>query len=356
MNRLYGEVRDRLPRRGEKMRRPCPDCGGRESERLRPQYEFVLERCRGCGCVFLNDLYDPDTQQSIDNEFTRLMRVKHGYYCLHPEAGIQGDFEGEPRPELVHEELRLLLGVTREAGWADPRGRSMLDVGCFKGYSVYAAQLAGFEATGIEFDEKRLRFAREVLKVRVVATLFEKLEAEGRQYDLITARHVLEHIHDPVPFLEKARRLLRPGGRLFILLPNFYSEAVRRMYEDGALSGDFTIHHVNYFDPARTSDLVRRAGLRIAFAGTAGSGRVTLRKRYGIGPGFVGWYRPLNGGGPLAYRLRQWLKGTIIRSRRRAEAERMVREGTASPLVPGLTRVYSDGDRGGEICVIATPP
>jgi 2-polyprenyl-3-methyl-5-hydroxy-6-metoxy-1,4-benzoquinol methylase len=324
------------------------------------QYEFNLDRCSACGCVYLIGLYDPDTQQSIDNEFTRLMRQANGYFCRHPTAGIAGEFETEVLHDILREELRFLLSVLKEVGWTENTGRTFLDVGCFKGYSVLAAQRVGFDAEGIEFEPERVRFAREVLGVRIIQTLFEGLIAQGRRYSLITARHVLEHIHDPLPFLEKARALLAPDGFLVILLPNFYSDPLRAMYQEGKISGDLTIHHVNYFNVSQTVDLVRRAGWRVRFSGTAGAAynrktRITLHRRYGVGPGHLGWYGPAQGKGPLRYRCKQLLKRVIFHSRHRKEVDFLSRKGAAGVPVPPVSDAYGDGDRGVEICVIAAP-
>lgn len=40
------------------------------------------------------------------------------------------------------------------------------------------------------------------------------------RYDWIVASHVLEHIPDPVAFLDGCRRILRPGGVLSLILPD----------------------------------------------------------------------------------------------------------------------------------------
>src|SRR3546814_547550 len=44
--------------------------------------------------------------------------------------------------------------------------------------------------------------------------------ADGRRFDLIVASHVFEHFADPVGWLANAHRLLKPGGRIFLALPD----------------------------------------------------------------------------------------------------------------------------------------
>lgn len=44
---------------------------------------------------------------------------------------------------------------------------------------------------------------------------------DGETFDLITAINFLEHIADPLPIVKRARLILAPGGRLFILAPSW---------------------------------------------------------------------------------------------------------------------------------------
>ena len=355
INALYREAARALPRAGERTSRPCPLCRGTSPEPIRTQYEFLLQRCSVCRCVFLNDLYDPDVQQSIDNEFTRWSRVRHGYFCRHPEAGIIGAFETDVQYRVLYKEVRFILSVLKEIGWAEPRGRRFVDVGCFKGYSILAASRIGLNATGIEFDPKRIKFAQAVLGVCIIPTLFENLLAEGRQYELITARHIIEHIYDPELFLQRAHELLSERGKLVILLPNFYSEPMERMYQSGIIPGDLTIHHVNYFTPRQVVELVVRAGFSIDFSGTADvNTQISLRRRYGIGPDFLGVYQPAEGSGTVRYRVRELAKQVLFYPWCRMQAQKLIRAGMNSRGVPRLSETYLDGDRGGETCVLAS--
>jgi SAM-dependent methyltransferase len=99
--------------------------------------------------------------------------------------------------------------------------RRLLDVGCMYGYLL---------------EEAKRRGVRDVMGVELSSALAEAAAAKGLQvfkgdieafavrghgtFDLIVAQHVLEHVGDPVRFLEHARRLLSPGGTLCICVPN----------------------------------------------------------------------------------------------------------------------------------------
>src|SRR6185436_3178341 len=68
---------------------------------------------------------------------------------------------------------------------------------------------------------------------------------------------VVEHLADPLRFLEKASRLLRSGGHLFVLVPNARSLAMRWL---GGRYRYVMAEHVNYFDARSLRRVLARAG------------------------------------------------------------------------------------------------
>ncbi len=97
-------------------------------------------------------------------------------------------------------------------------GTEALDVGCGTGNLV--RRLAGVfpEVTGIEPDVPTAALARrtttDLTNVRILTQPFD--EFHGNRYDLITFVAVLHHLPLEAT-LEKARELLRPGGRLVVV-------------------------------------------------------------------------------------------------------------------------------------------
>lgn len=48
----------------------------------------------------------------------------------------------------------------------------------------------------------------------------ELIVESGATFDVVTASHVIEQVPDPVEFLSRRCRLLRPGGRVVLKTPN----------------------------------------------------------------------------------------------------------------------------------------
>jgi 2-polyprenyl-3-methyl-5-hydroxy-6-metoxy-1,4-benzoquinol methylase len=96
---------------------------------------------------------------------------------------------------------------------------TLLDVGCGSGAFVKLAASLGFRSIGIDPDEKAIARARSAgLDLRVGNFPGSGLPPDS--FEHITARHALEHLHQPKEAIFELYRLLRPGGRLWVCQPN----------------------------------------------------------------------------------------------------------------------------------------
>ncbi len=150
-----------------------------------------------------------------------------------------------------------------------------LEMGCFNGaFSVCLAREFD-NLTVVDAVDQFLDNVRQKLgdKARTVCSLFEEFETEER-FDSIFVVHVLEHLMDPVAVLRKAKTLLAPNGRLFLVVPNGAAASRRIAVKMGvlptldALSEADTKHghrRVYFFDTLVKD--AREAGLSISETG-----------------------------------------------------------------------------------------
>lgn len=100
----------------------------------------------------------------------------------------------------------------------------LLDIGCGNGGFLQRARRAGWHVIGVEPDP----IAASVAQRSADAEVHPNLDAlETERFDLITLSHVIEHLHDPEGMLQACRKLLRPGGRLWIATPNIQGLGLR---------------------------------------------------------------------------------------------------------------------------------
>lgn len=107
-----------------------------------------------------------------------------------------------------------------------PRGARVLDVGCGRGVVLGALADRGIEVHGVEVDADATRGADPRAHIRIAPRLADAGYAAD-SFDEVLIWHVLEHLHDPRGTLEEVHRILRPGGRLVVAVPNFSSLQAR---------------------------------------------------------------------------------------------------------------------------------
>ena len=135
-----------------------------------------------------------------------------------------------------------------------------LDFGCGMGGLVdHCRRELGVDAVGHEEG-----WAADQARRRGLPTLDEdELRAQEGTFDVVTAIEVMEHIPDPVEALRAIRRLLRPGGLLFLTTGN--AQPHRGRIDRWA----YVIPeiHVSFFEPRTMATAMERAGFRAQYVG-----------------------------------------------------------------------------------------
>ncbi len=136
------------------------------------------------------------------------------------------------------------------------RGR-LLDVGCNEGRGLAIYAYNGFQSEGLEINERAAAMARE--KGFPVHTIPLAQFTPKEPFDVVVLANVLEHVPDPLGLLSQVRRVLRPGGQVWLSCPNAASRW-RRVF------GRCWIHyhvpfHVWQFSPPSLKQILIRAKL-----------------------------------------------------------------------------------------------
>lgn len=230
---------------------PCPLCSS--DRRTTPAFRFppyAVVRCRDCGLWYLSP--------RLREEQMLVTYRDEGYFDPQPEdAGSGTEDAGYGSYRLQEQALRATFrALLRRLERRGMTGGALLDVGCAYGYLLDEARPFFSRRVGVEMAPEALRHARGFAD-----RVFEGgLEAvEGGPFDLVIAVQVIEHIYDPVPFVEQAAAMLAPGGCLVLATPHMGS-LWRPIF--GRRWPSFKIpEHVTYFDRRTLGELLRRGGL-----------------------------------------------------------------------------------------------
>lgn len=221
----------------------CPVCGGAERSVLYANLtdriffsapgRWTLHRCENCGSAFLDPRPDRAT-----------IGLAYGAYYTHdegklPDRPVAANIRDAIRNGYLHARYGYDLGPSSRLGplvagllpkrrwYADhmvrhlerkPGGR-LLDVGSGNAAFLAGMKNAGWDVEGLEPDPEAAERSRRG-GIPVAASTLEESQLEPASFDAVTLNHVIEHLHDPPEALRICRRVLKPGGTLWLATPN----------------------------------------------------------------------------------------------------------------------------------------
>ncbi|HKZ87477.1 MAG TPA: methyltransferase domain-containing protein [Anaerolineae bacterium] len=106
-----------------------------------------------------------------------------------------------------------------------PASGTLLDVSCGAGEVVRLAMKRGLKAIGVDISEvvAREAYRNSGRQASVAVSAGEHLPFPDTSFDFVTNIGSLEHFVDPALGVREMARVLRPGGKAFMLVPNTFS-------------------------------------------------------------------------------------------------------------------------------------
>ena len=96
----------------------------------------------------------------------------------------------------------------------------LLDIGCGAGLNASYLKEKGYEIYGIDVSQIAIdKFNKKGFKGKIM-DISQTLEFEENFFDVIFASEVIEHISYTEGFLKETKRILKPGGILYLSTPN----------------------------------------------------------------------------------------------------------------------------------------
>jgi len=216
----------------------CNFCGSSSTTQFIQQWGFSIVRCTQCGLIYLNprptpamisgfyaaDYYAHSQRKGFAALIYRFRQrlilaiaIHRRGYTLprHPDYRKLNKIAWRVLAVLFGKRFNRLPSVPEVN--TPPRS---LDIGCGDGAYVCMLQQLGWQAWGIEPDPSAVQLALDQGCHDVFVGRLEDHHFAAESFNLVTCWDSLEHTYDPAFILREAYRLLKPGGWLYLKVPN----------------------------------------------------------------------------------------------------------------------------------------
>ena len=197
-----------------------PTCAFCTGTRLRPTFAtsdaadntVQIWQCLDCYCHIPETAFD----QAAPVPEARQISFHEDLWCEAP---------AEELDQLVSDLRFMVKHMAPLIGPATP-GRKVVELGCGRGGLLRALLDCKYDAVGCEPGQRMVDAARRHyhldpsrLCCQTAGNYLDTLEQLGVRPGAFILWHVLEHVKDPLPMLERCHRMLGPDGRLIFQLP-----------------------------------------------------------------------------------------------------------------------------------------
>jgi SAM-dependent methyltransferase len=205
----------------------------------------TLGECSACGAI----------QKAFDPDWARECAEVYQQYEIYHQSGTASEqavfdaVSGQPSSRS-NRLLDVLAGT-----YLGPRGR-LVDIGCGNGEFLRAvsSRLPEWMLDGMEIDDRHRATVEAIPRVGRLYT--GTPDALPGQCDAAVMIHALEHIVEPIAFLQAVSTRLNPGARLVLEVPDAAANPFDLLIVD----------HATHFTMPVLTSVVERAGYEVLFA------------------------------------------------------------------------------------------
>lgn len=160
-------------------------------------------------------------------------------------------------------------GIPELVGLVDPTHARVIDLGCGVGANMSLLRERGHEVTGVTLSEDEATLVRSRgFRCLVCDVANENVPLPAASADALLFSHVLEHLAWPEEALRRSLKLLRPGGGVYVALPNALQFRQRWEFFRGRFryveTGITDRTHLRFFDFHSARELLEGAGVRVS--------------------------------------------------------------------------------------------
>jgi ubiquinone/menaquinone biosynthesis C-methylase UbiE len=123
------------------------------------------------------------------------------------------------------------------------KGQKLLEIGCGRGEFLRAFQQLGLSCYGVDLSEQAFCDLKDI-QVAKLDISNDVLPFEDGSFDVVYHKSLIEHLYSPDHLMKETCRVLKPGGRVIILTPEWVS-TMKVFYEDYTHSRPYTVTAVS---------------------------------------------------------------------------------------------------------------
>jgi len=243
----------------------CPVC---EYSGKFPLFEVINQsrmfECPSCGLQFPYPIKAADYDKVYDEKtkYLGLLDLKSAPYQAYKDVS---DEKSQVKKWLRLPRFTALQAILDKL----PKGK-LFDVGCSTGFFLLIAKKFGFDVYGMEANSEAVEVAKRNFKLKVTQALtFDELPEDFKgPYKVVSAFEVLEHVEEPMKFLQGIYDLLEDDeGYLLLSCPPFYKfENLAKGYRKFKWwHNDFPPNHLTRWKPWTLFYALKRAGFSQVF-------------------------------------------------------------------------------------------
>jgi 2-polyprenyl-3-methyl-5-hydroxy-6-metoxy-1,4-benzoquinol methylase len=215
-------------------RSQCPACNSSRAEIVTKEYlnddEFQISRCSDCDLTYTS-------YQSRDHN--------EGYKA--DRATFMAKYQDILNRKRLHDRHKNYLEEVGVIKRHVQQGR-LLDVGCNAGWLLgYLKENTNLELYGLEPSKTLAEVTKERLGVSVTNNYLIDGVFEENYFNFLTMTDVFEHVANPNTVLQVVHKILKPGGKVLIKVPNGRFTLMKQSIKNIRLL-DFAIYGEDIWD------------------------------------------------------------------------------------------------------------
>lgn len=238
-------------------RNQCLICGsqaktflasGVDYEYASTDMKFDFYQCQRCSLIFIDPLPEPPMLEVI--------YPKNYYaYCTHNYSRFIKDMRARQLDGKVH---KFLTKSNKD----NVNGIQILEIGCGRGDLLLAFRRANTTTliTGIDFSEESIAYIKK-LGFHGQAGNITEMNFNGQKFDLVVCQQLLEHLHNPLVFLQKVKSWLAKDGVFILETPGV--ESIDRMIFKGCWGGYHIPRHFFLFSEKTLKMILDKCGFEV---------------------------------------------------------------------------------------------